>query len=135
MKNLEDVVRTALAQEARWVSPVTIGGWNIVFCLGVWGVKVTGSASSAKSSFSVTAHKRLHPLPTLISPGQHADLGHYFILGFIENTGLLSRASAKPNEDTAEAPVLNTAMASGELEAHLYDVAVHLWRLCRPSFP
>ncbi|KAM3554911.1 hypothetical protein MY1884_005886, partial [Beauveria asiatica] len=44
--------------------------------------------------------------------GQHADLGHYFILGFVENTGLLSRASAKPNEDTAEVPVLNTAVAS-----------------------
>ncbi|KAM3542644.1 hypothetical protein ARSEF1564_004476 [Beauveria bassiana] len=74
-------------------------------------------------------------IPTLFSSGQHADVSHYIILEFVKNASLLSRALAQPNEDREEAPVLNMDMAGYELEAHLYNVAVHLRRLFQPSFP
>ncbi|KAM3466323.1 hypothetical protein NHJ6243_001063 [Beauveria neobassiana] len=150
IKSLQDVVQATFAQEARWISPVNIGGWNIVF---VFELAASNSRvvlrlpsphaahfAEEKTSLETATIKFLSQhtnvsIPTLFSSGQHADLGHYIILEFIENTGLLSRALAQPNEDKEEAPVLNMDMAGCELEAHLYDVAVHLRRLFQPSFP
>ncbi|ATY62219.1 kinase-like domain [Cordyceps militaris] len=149
LKTLEAVVGAAFAGEARWVRPVNIGGWNIVFVLELVASKSrvvirvprphVALFAREKTSLETATMKFLSQhtkvsMPKLLSSGQHADVGYYMILEFVENTGLLSRALAKPNEDDEEAPTLNMAMLDYELEAHLYDVAVHVRHFFQPSF-
>ncbi|OAQ99653.1 hypothetical protein LLEC1_04834 [Akanthomyces lecanii] len=151
VETLAAVVGAAFAEEARWLRPVHIGGWNIVFVMELIAsnsrvvIRVprphTARFAREKTCMETATMKFLSQhtkasMPTLFSHGQHADLGYYIILDFVENTGLLSHALAKPNEDGEEddVAVLNMAMPSCQLEAYFYDVAVQVRHLFQPSF-
>lgn len=149
LKTLEAVVGADFANEAKWVRPVHIGGWNLVFVFELvasnsrvvirlprphvaYFAREKTSLEVATMNF-LSQHTKLS-IPTLFSSGKHPDVGYYLISEFVDNNGLLSRALAKPEEDEDEAPVLNLALLGCELEAHLYDVAVHVLHLFQPSF-
>lgn len=149
LKSLEALVEAVFAKEAKWVRPVHIGGWNLVFVFELvashsrvvvrlprphvaYFAREKTYVETATMKF-LSQHTNIS-IPIPLSSGKYPDIGYYLILEFVENNGLLSHTLAKPDEDEEEAPVLNSALLGSELETHLYDAAVYLLHLFQPSF-
>ena len=149
LQTLESIVRTHCGEEARWVRPLHIGGYNLIYVMDLATSNLQVVIRLPRPHLAQFAHEKtlqeaatmnflakhtLVPVPEVFAHGKHGKLGPYIILSFIENNGSLLRVLAEPKDDVDEAPVLNLEIADAELENHYFGAAVCLLQLFQPCF-
>ncbi|KAH6710987.1 hypothetical protein BKA61DRAFT_737861 [Leptodontidium sp. MPI-SDFR-AT-0119] len=152
LRKIESFVTQKFGRTATWVTPMRIGGHNILYRMRIEGSKddviirlpqpslaqFPGEKTIREAAVAnfITQNTRV-PVPRVLFHGlssPDSEVGPFTIIPYIENYGSMSHALAMPNEkDPSEAHMLNPDVFEDVLESFYGKVAVHLLQLFEPS--
>lgn len=129
-RKVEELAARLFNREASLVSPIILGGFNILYRIHLKGrspdalvrlpcpslvqfpvEKTAQEAATAK----LVAKKTDAPIPLHLFDGEDPDLGPYAIMDYVENNGSVSARLTIPNKDISEPHVLDPYVAEDTL--------------------
>ncbi|RDL40596.1 Phosphotransferase [Venustampulla echinocandica] len=149
-RQVERLAKQKFRKPATLVSPLIIGGFNILYRLHLEGVtpdiivrlpcpslvqfpdeKTDHEAATA----AYISNNTEVPTPQVFFSGRDSTLGPFVIMQYIENHGSMSARLKTPNDDLSVTHVLNPSIAENTLESLWGQTARCYLQLSRLSFP
>lgn len=149
-REVERVAKGTLGKQATLVSPLIMGGFNIIYRISLeGGLPMSWSGSPAPAWFSSLDEKVLQetatanylventkiPVPRHIFCGRDPTVGSFIILQHVASCGSLSARPKIPNEDLSVTHVLNPDVPESVLEGLWGKVAHQLLQISHLRFP
>lgn len=146
----ESLVEQKFGKRATLVSPLIIGGYNILYRIRLEGVSpdvmvrlpcpnlVQFPEEKTLREATIARYIRQYtqvPVPRIFYYGQNSDVGPFIILQHVENRWTLSHALRNPSDDPDTPHVLNPNISGTTLKTLYRKVALCLLQLSQPSFP
>ncbi|KAI5460752.1 phosphotransferase [Mariannaea sp. PMI_226] len=149
-RKVEQLTEEKFGKSATLVSPLIVGGFNILYRVRLEGMspdvmvrlpcpslvqfpKEKTIQEAATASF--IAKETQLPIPRNFFYDQDSIVGPYVIMERIENCGSLSARLTRPSEDSSAPHVLDPNVSESTLEAIWSKVAHCMLRLSRITFP
>lgn len=150
VRQVEHLAELKYGKTATLISPLIIGGFNILYRIHLEGVspdvlvRLPGpslvqfpdekNAQEAATANCVAKNTQV-PIPRLFFYGRDPTLGSFIILQHVENRGSMSARLTTPNDDPSVTHVLYPDVAETTLQNLWTKVARCLLQLSRLSFP
>ncbi|RFU32457.1 hypothetical protein B7463_g3888, partial [Scytalidium lignicola] len=149
-RKVEDLAREKFGKPATLISPLVMGGFNILYRIRLEGIspdimirlpcpslvqfpaeKIVQEAATA----ALIAKQTQLPIPRHLFYGDDLTVGPFVIMERIENCGSISAKLTRPSEDPSAPHVLDPNILETTLEAIWVKVAHCLLQLSRITFP
>ncbi|KAF4980538.1 hypothetical protein FZEAL_3473 [Fusarium zealandicum] len=147
---VEKLAEAKLGKPARLISPLMVGGFNILYrirledtspdvmvrlpCPSLVQFPDEKTIQEAATAAFIAKETEL-PIPRQLSYGQQSTVGPFVMMDHVENCGSLSARLNKPSEDASSPHILDSNVSESLLETVWGKVACCLLRLSRLSFP
>lgn len=147
---VEDLGTAKFGSTAKWVSPMSIGGYNIIYRLKVEGFDsevlvrrpipcyaqfpVEKTSIEAATMMYLEKHTKI-PVARTFFHGEDPKLGSFIIMEYIEHPQCMSTAHNATNEDVSKPFTLNPDIPEEVLQNHYQHVAACLLELSQHTFP
>ncbi|KUJ14897.1 uncharacterized protein LY89DRAFT_708507 [Mollisia scopiformis] len=147
---VEDLGTAKFGSTAKWVSPMSIGGYNIIYRLKVEGFDsevlvrrpipcyaqfpVEKTSIEAVTMMNLKKHTKI-PVARTFFHGEDPKLGSFIIMEYIEHSRCMSTAYNATNEDVSKPFTLNPDIPEEVLQNHYQHVAACLLELSQHTFP
>jgi len=141
---VEDLGTAMFGSTAKWVSPMSIGGYNIIYRLKVEGFDsdvlvrrpipcyaqfpVEKTFIEAATMMYLEKHTKI-PVARTFFHGEDPKLGSFIIMEYIEHPQCMSTAHNATNEDVSKPFTLNPDIPKEVLQNHYQHVAACLLEL------
>ncbi|KID82299.1 phosphotransferase [Metarhizium guizhouense ARSEF 977] len=149
-RKVEELAEHKFATEAVLISPLIVGGFNILYrirlaqvqpdvmirlpCPSLVQFPDEKTAQEAATATFLAQNTKL-PVPKVHFYGHDSPVGPYVILDRVENRGSMSARLTRPSEDPSAPHVLDPNVAQSTLQAIWCQVAHCLLQLSRLTFP
>ncbi|KAF5021904.1 hypothetical protein F66182_6052 [Fusarium sp. NRRL 66182] len=149
-RKIESFAERTFGQPATLVTPIIIGGFNVLYPIRVEGLSVNAlvrlpcpdqalfpiekTLAEAATVAYISQHTQL-PVPRVIHHGNDPDIGPFMVIQDLVSRRGMGQALEAPREDINDAPVLRHDICETKLKSLYLEMARCMLQLARSEFP